>query len=274
MDNEVLQNALTNIVNLFTAYGFNILGGIAILIIGKIAAGICAKIVEKGMTRAKADLAVIGFVKELVRYSVLVFALIAALDKFGIKATSFIAVLAAAGLAVGLALQGSLSNFAAGVLLLIFRPFTAGDLITAAGATGTVREIGIFTTTLNSPDNKKIIIPNASVTGDTIVNLSANDTRRVDLVACIGYSEDMGKARQMLLDMMANQPKVLKDPEPAVEVVELADSSVNLVVRPWCRPEDYWDVYFGVTRGIKESLDTAGISIPFPQRDVHLDKME
>ena len=274
MDNEVLQNALTTVVNLFTTYGFQILGGIAILIIGKIAAGICAKLVEKGMTRAKADPAVTGFVKQLVRYSILTFTVIAALDKFGVKATSFIAVLAAAGLAIGLALQGSLSNLAAGVLLLIFRPFKAGDLITAAGTTGTVRQIGIFTTTLNSPDNKKIIIPNASVTGDTIVNLSANDTRRVDLTASISYGDDMGKAQQVLLDMVANQPKVLKDPGPTVEVVELADSSVNLVVRPWCRPEDYWDVYFGVTRAIKESLDAAGISIPFPQRDVHLDKVE
>ena len=274
MDNEVLQTALTRVVNLFTIYGFQILGGIVILIVGKIAAGICAKLVEKGMTRAKADPAVTGFTAQLVRYGILLFALIAALQKFGVAGTEFVAILAAAGLAVGLALQGSLSNFAAGMLLLIFRPFKADDLITAAGTTGTVREIGIFTTTLNSPDNKKIIIPNASVTGDTIVNLSANDTRRVDLVACIGYGDDMGKARQVLLDMMANQPKVLKDPEPAVEVVELADSSVNLVVRPWCRPEDYWDVYFGVTRAIKESLDTAGISIPFPQRDVHLDKME
>jgi len=271
---DLLEKMFENIVTNFTEYGFKIIGGILILIIGKIVAGFCSRIVRNVMTRAKVDPAVAGFTAQLVKYAVLVFAVVAALSKFGIEATQFIAVMAAAGLAVGLALQGSLSNFASGFLLLIFQPFKAGDLVTVAGSTGIVREIGIFTTTLNSPDNKRIIVPNSSVTGDTIINLTTNDTRRVDLTAGISYGDDMREAKQVLMNMLKNHPKVLDDPAPTVEVVELADSSVNLVVRPWCRPEDYWDVYFGVTQAIKESLDAAGISIPFPQQDVHLDNME
>lgn len=198
------------------------------------------------------------------------FTVIAALSKFGVQTASFVAVLAAAGLAVGLALQGLLANFASGVLLLIFRPFKAGDFIEAGGAQGVVQEISIFTTVLNSLDNRKIIIPNSGVTGGNITNFTANAARRVDLVAGISYTADMAKAKEVIQGMLAEQPKVLKDPAPTVEVVELADSSVNLVVRPWCKTSDYWDVYFSVTQAIKEALDAAGIAIPFPQRDVHL----
>lgn len=269
-DGSFLQKVADTLVPFITTYGMQILGAIIILIIGKIVAGICAGIVQRMMTRAKAEPAVAGFVAKLVRYAILVFAVIAALAKFGVQTGSFIAVVAAAGLAVGLALQGSLANFAAGVLIMIFRPFKVGDFIVAADSKGVVQEIGIFTTILHSPDNQKLIIPNGAITGKTITNVNANETRRVDLAASIGYAEDMGKAKQVLEEMLAAHPKVLKDPAPTVEVVELADSSVNFVVRPWVNSTDYWEVYFSVTRAIKESLDGADVSIPFPQQDVHL----
>jgi small conductance mechanosensitive channel len=262
--------AVQAVITFITTYGIQAVGAIVILIIGKIGAGVCANIVRKVMVRAKAEQTLVGFVASLVRYAILAFAVIAALSKFGIQTTSFIAVLGAAGLAVGLALQGSLANFAAGVLILIFRPFKLDDVINAAGSVGKVVEIGIFTTTLHSPDNQKIIVPNAAVTGGTITNVNANDTRRVDLTAGIGYGDDIGKAKKVLEDILANHPKVLDDPGPTVQVVELADSSVNFVVRPWTKTADYWDVYFDVTRAIKEEFDNNGISIPFPQQDVHM----
>jgi len=270
MGGEWVGKIVETLSQLVATYGMSVLGGIVILIAGRIAAGFCRMAVKRVMERAKAEVSLIGFIGSLVYYAVLAFAVIAALSKFGVKTTSAIAVLGAAGLAVGLALQGSLSNFASGVLILIFRPFKVGDFIVASGEKGVVQEIGIFTTTLHSPDNQKIIIPNSAVTGGNIVNVTANDTRRVDLVAGISYSDDMGKAIQVIEEMLANHPKVLKDPVPTVAVVELADSSVNFVVRPWCNTADYWDVYFSVTRGIKEALDAADISIPFPQTDVHL----
>ena len=267
---DLLQKVMDALVPFITTYGVQVLGAIIILIVGKIVAGICAKIVKNLMIKAKAEVSIAVFVSALVRYAVIIFAFIAALAKFGVNTGSFIAVIGAAGLAVGLALQGALSNFAAGVLLLIFKPFRVGHFIDAAGAKGVVQEIGIFTTILHSPDNQKLIIPNGAITGKTITNVNANETRRVDLAASIGYAEDMGKAKQVLEEMLAAHPKVLKDPAPTVEVVELADSSVNFVVRPWVNSTDYWEVYFSVTRAIKESLDGADVSIPFPQQDVHL----
>jgi small conductance mechanosensitive channel len=273
MDNELLNNALAQVTLFATEYGLKIVGAIIIFVVGKIVAGICAKVVAKAMNRAKADPAIVSFVSQIVKYTVLIMIIVAALQKLEVQMTSFIALIGAAGLAVGLAMQGSLSNFAAGLLILMFRPFKAGDLIKADGQTGKVQRISIFTTILHSPDNQKIIIPNAAVTGSTIINLTANDTRRVDLVASISYGDDMGKAKEVLLGMLKNHPQVLDDPAPQVEVVELADSSVNLVVRPWVRTADYWDVYFSVTQSIKETLDGAGLSIPYPQRDVHMDQV-
>lgn len=270
MDMSGAQNAMQAVIALVTTYGFRVVGAIVILIVGKIAAGILANLTGKAMTKAKTDPALVGFVSSLVRYAVLAFAVIAALAKFGIQTTSFVAIIGAAGLAVGLALQGSLANFAAGVLILIFRPFKIDDAISAAGSVGKVVHIGIFTTTLHSPDNQKIIIPNAAVTGGTITNINANETRRVDLTAGIGYESDIAKAKEILEKILADHPKVLEDPAPTVAVSELADSSVNFVVRPWVKSPDYWDVRFEVTRAIKEEFDKAGISIPFPQRDVHM----
>jgi small conductance mechanosensitive channel len=253
-----------------TRYGMQVLGAIIILILGKIASSIANRLVRKGMTKAKADPALIGFVASGVSIAIMAFAVIAALAKFGVQTTSFIAVLGAAGLAVGLALQGSLSNFAAGVMILIFKPIRIGDLVETGGHLGRIKEIGIFVTKMATLDNQKIIIPNSTITGDVINNVNGYGTRRVDMVAGISYADDMNKARTILESILAEHPKVLKDPEPTVAVTELADSSVNLIVRPWVEADDYWTVWFDVTQRTKEEFDAQGISIPFPQRDVHL----
>ena len=270
MDQTAIQDMLSSVIPFVTTYGLQVVGAVVILFLGKFAAGFCDGLVRKILGKAKTDPVLVGFLANMVRYAILAFTVIAALSKFGIQTTSFIAVLGAAGLAVGLALQGSLSNFAAGVLLLIFRPFSLDDWISAGGATGKVVDIGIFTTTLHTADNQKVIIPNSGVMGGNITNVNANPTRRVDLTAGISYGDDIGKAKAVLEKMLADHPKVLADPAPKVAVVALADSSVNFVVRPWVNTADYWDVYFEVTRAIKEELDKAGISIPFPQQDVHM----
>ena len=203
-------------------------------------------------------------------WALIIFVVIAALGQLGIQTASFVAIVGAAGLAIGLALQGSLANFAAGVLILIFRPFEVGDFVEVAGVSGAVQNIQIFTTERHTPDNKKVIVPNGGVISGNITNYSANNTRRVDLVFGIGYSEDIDVAKTLLQTVLAAEPKVLQDPEPTIGVVELADSSVNLVCRPWVNTADYWDVYFNVTEAVKKALDAGGISIPFPQRDLHL----
>lgn len=261
---------MENAMSLITTYGLQVVGAIVILLVGRFAAGVLGGIARRAMGRANADAALVGFVSSLVRIAVLVFAVVAALAKFGIQTTSFVAILGAAGLAIGLALQGSLANFAAGVLILAFKPFKIGDVIDAAGSKGKVVHIGIFTTTMNTPDNQKIIIPNGAITGGTITNVNAYETRRVDLTAGIGYGDDIGKAHAVLTEICRNHPAILEDPAPTIEVVELGDSSVNFVVRPWVNTPDYWRVYFDLTRSIKEEFDRNGISIPFPQRDVHM----
>lgn len=270
MDPSTLENMTETAIALGTTYGLSVLGAIAILIVGRIASGILSRGVTRAMTKANVNEALVRFTGSLVGWAVMVFAVVAALNQFGVETTSFVAVMGAAGFAVGLALQGSLANFASGVLILVFRPFRIGDVIEAAGSKGKVADVSILTTVLNTPDNQKIIIPNSAVMGGTIVNVNAYDTRRVDLTAGIGYGDDITKAKQVLLDLVTGHPKVLKDPAPTIEVVALADSSVNFVVRPWVNTPDYWGVYFELTRGIKEALDASGISIPFPQRDVHL----
>jgi len=270
MEGDTLQKAIDALVPLVTRYGLQILGALLILILGKILSGIVGKVVERTMVKSKADPSLIGFAKSMASIAVMVFAVIAALAKFGIQTTSFVAVMGAAGFAIGLALQGSLGNFAAGVLMLVFKPIKVGDLVETNGYTGHVTDIGIFVTTLSTLDNRKIIVPNAAVTGSAINNINGNGVRRVDLVAGISYGDDMRKAKEVLSRVLAEHPKVLADPAPTVAVSELGDSSVNLVVRPWCNADDYWDVYFDVTQSMKEELEAAGLSIPFPQRDVHL----
>jgi len=270
MDAESIQRGIESIIPFITQYGLQVIGAIIILIVGKIASNIGGNLVRRGLERAKADVALIGFVSSMVKVAILAFAVIAALAKFGIQTTSFIAVLGAAGLAVGLALQGSLSNFASGVMILIFRPIRVDDLVEAAGHLGRIADIGIFVTTMNTLDNQKVIIPNSMITGNVINNVNGNGTRRVDMVAGISYGDDMSKAKRILEGILAAHPKVLKDPAPTVAVKELGDSSVNFVVRPWVNAEDYWTVWFDVTQSTKEEFDKQGVSIPFPQRDVHM----
>jgi small conductance mechanosensitive channel len=251
-------------------YGTKILGALIVLIIGFWVAKMIKKGITKVMEKRGVDATLISFTASLLYVVMKIFVIVAALEKLNIRTTSFIAILGAAGLAIGLALQGSLANFAAGVLMIIFKPIKLGDFVEAGGAVGSVEEIGIFTTVLKSPDNKKIIIPNAGVTGGNITNFNVNGTRRVDLVAGIGYSDDIDKAKKVLEEIIAADSRILKDPAPQIAMSEMADSSVNFVVRPWVKPDDYWGVFFDTTETIKKKFDEAGISIPFPQRDVHL----
>lgn len=256
--------------NLGVEYGMKLLGALVILLIGFWVSKQIKKVLIKLMEKSKVDHTLISFVASLAYVVMQVFVVVAALEKLDIKTTSFVAILGAAGLAIGLALQGSLANFASGVLMIIFKPFKVGDLVEAAGVLGTVRDIGIFTTHVDTLDNRKTIVPNAKLMSDNITNYSANDTRRVDLIAGISYSDDIDKARAAIDAVLKEIPEILQTPAPDIFVSEMADSSVNFAVRPWCNPADYWAVYFGVTEGIKKKFDSAGICIPFPQRDVHL----
>jgi small conductance mechanosensitive channel len=265
-----MEEMLDKIVQLLTVYGLKVLAALAIFIIGRWVAKGVRKLVVRIMTKGKVDPTLITFTSNIAYIGLLAFIVIAALGQLGIQTTSFIAILGAAGLAVGLALQGSLSNFAAGFLLIIFRPFKVGDLIEAAGVFGVVEAIQIFTTQLKTADNKTVIIPNAKLTDDNIVNWTVKGTRRVDMVFGIGYEDDIDKARSLMAEIIAQDSRVLKTPEPQISVSELADSSVNFVVRPWVKVEDYWGVHFDLTEKIKKAFDANGVSIPFPQRDVHV----
>ncbi len=251
-------------------WGMKIVAALLVLVVGMWVAKLFKKAVVKLMERAKVDDTLIAFVSSLAHVGLQLFVVVAALEKLNVKTASFIAVLGAAGLAVGLALQGSLSNFAAGILMIIFKPFKVGDVIDAAGVLGTVREIGIFTTYVDTPDNRKTIVPNSKLMADNITNFSANAVRRVDLVAGISYGDDIDKARAAIEAVLKDVPGILETPAPDIYVSEMADSSVNFKVRPWCRPSDYWAVYFAVTEGIKKKFDAENITIPFPQRDVHI----
>jgi small conductance mechanosensitive channel len=265
-----MEEILNKVYELLTVYGLKLLAAIAIFFIGRWVAKLLRKVIERLMVKGNVDRTLISFTGNLAYVAMLAFVIIAALGQLGVQTTSFIAVLGAAGLAIGLALQGSLSNFAAGFLMIIFRPFKVGDFIEGAGTAGTVEEIQIFTTQLKTPDNKTIIIPNSSLTADNIVNWSVKGTRRVDLAMGIGYEDDIDKARQIMVDIMAADDRILKDPAPQISVAELADSSVNFTVRPWAAAGDYWDVYFDLTEKFKKAFDAQGVSIPYPQRDVHV----
>ncbi|MBM4102502.1 MAG: mechanosensitive ion channel [Planctomycetes bacterium] len=241
-----------------------------IFFVGRWIAKILSDLIEKALHHARMDATLGKFIRNLTYFAMLAFVAIAALSRLGVQTTSAVAAIGAAGLAVGLALQGSLSNFAAGVLLIIFKPFKVGDFVETAGAKGTVQEIQIFNTVLHSPDNVRIVIPNAQVTGSNIINYTANDKRRVDLVIGVSYGDDLSKVKQVILSVLLADSRVLRSPEPAVAVSALAESSVNLVVRPWVKSEDYWPVYFDLTEKIKVELEANGITIPFPQRDIHI----
>lgn len=253
-------------------WGINIVMAVAIYVVGKIIVGVLMNVLGKIMSRSKYDDMLIDFVKAIARAVLMLFVIIAALNQLGVDTTSLAAILAAAGLAIGLSLQGSLQNFAAGVMLLVFKPFKAGDFIEAGGATGVVKSISIFTTVMTTGDNKEIIVPNGAIYGGNITNYSAKETRRVDMVVGIGYDSDLKKAKEILNEMVAADDRILKDPAPTVAVAELADSSVNFVVRPWVASADYWKVKFDFTEAVKLRFDAEGIAIPFPQMDVHVHK--
>ncbi|MGB5192038.1 MAG: mechanosensitive ion channel domain-containing protein [Polyangiales bacterium] len=272
MDEQSMTETIETVREAITTWGVQAVGALVVLIVGWIAAKWIRASMTKALTKRDVDDTLVPFLSSLVYYLVLAFVVIAVLGMFGVEATSMVAVLGAAGLAVGLAMQGTLSNFAAGVMLLIFRPFKVGDFVDAGGVAGSVVEIAIFSTTLHSPDNVRITVPNTAIYGAVIKNFSANDTRRNDMVIGIGYNDDIGRAIEVLQRCLDSDPRVLKDPEPVIAVSELGDSSVNLVVRPWCTKEDYWGLRFDLTRKMKEEIEAAGCSIPFPQTDVHLHK--
>ncbi|EHZ2656507.1 small-conductance mechanosensitive channel MscS [Vibrio vulnificus] len=265
---------LTNNSDLLIQYGVNIISAIVILFIGNIIVKAVANSVSKVLNKKEMDKAVVEFIHGLVRYLLFVIVLIAALGRVGVETASVVAVIGAAGLAVGLALQGSLSNFAAGVLIVAFRPFKSGDYVEIGGVAGSVEAIQIFQTVLKTPDNKMVVVPNSGVIGGAITNYSRHATRRVDLMVGVSYKSDLKKTKQVIRETLEKDTRILKDPDMTIGVVALADSSVNFVVRPWCKTEDYWAVYFDSMQAIKEALDANGIEIPFPQMDVHLNKVD
>jgi small conductance mechanosensitive channel len=222
------------------------------------------------MTRGEVDAALVPFITKLVYYALLAVTVVAALNRLGVATTSVVAIFGAAGLALGLALQGTLSNFASGVMLLVFRPFNLGDFVEAGGTTGVVMEIGVFSTTLRTPDNIKIVVPNKQIYDTTISNYQGYDTRRIDLVMGISYDDNIGTALTAIREIVTGDERVLSDPEPQIAVSNLGDSSVDIVVRPWCATADYWNLRFDLTQRLKEGLEAAGCSIPYPQRDVHV----
>lgn len=252
--------------------GINVLMALVIYIIGKIVVGVLVNLFGKLMAKSKYDDMLVDFLKAIVRSVLMLFVIVASLNQLGVDTTSLVAILGAAGLAIGLSLQGSLQNFAAGVMLLVFRPFKKGDFVEAGGTAGVVQNITIFTTLMLTPDNKEIIVPNGAIYGGNIVNFSARDTRRVDMVVGIGYDADLKKAKEILNEMVAADERILAEPAPQVAVSELADSSVNFVVRPWVKSADFWGVMFDFNENVKIRFDAEGISIPFPQMDVHLHK--
>ncbi|MDD5662745.1 MAG: mechanosensitive ion channel [Victivallaceae bacterium] len=255
-------------------YGLKVIAALLIVLIGRIVAKIVRALLKKTLRKLHIDETLISFISNICYFGIFAFAVIAALGKMGVETASFVVVLGSAGLAIGLALQGSLANFAAGILMIIFKPFKVGDYIEGGGAAGSVEDIGIFTTDLNSPDNKKIIIPNAKLTTDKIVNYSAKEIRRVDIVAGVSYHDDLDKVKRVLEDILAKDERVLAEPASVVAVLELGDSSINLVVRPWVKTADYWPVLFSVKENIKKRFDAEGITIPFPQQDVHIHKAD
>lgn len=255
-------------------WGISIITALLVFVLGRLIVNLLINVLGKVLNRTSLDTILVEFIQTIVRVLLMIFVIVAALDQLGLNTTSLIAVLGAVGLAVGLALQGSLQNFASGFLLLVLRPFKAGDYVEAAGTGGVVEKISIFSTVMRTPDNKEVTIPNGAIYGGNIINYSARPTRRVDLVFGISYGDDIKKAKEVMTEAVTSDPRVLKDPAPTVAVMELADSSVNFIVRPWVNTDDFWPVYWDMTEKIKIALDDNGITIPFPQMDVHMDKAQ
>lgn len=265
---------LDSILQYVSAYGLNIAIAILIFLVGKWLAKMAVCFIRKGMKKSKIDNTLISFSCNIMYGLMITFVAISSLDRLGVQTASLAAILAAAGLAVGLALQGSLSNFAAGVMVILFRPFKIGDFVEVAGVSGVVSDISIFTTTIKTTDNKTIISPNASVTSGNIVNYSTEATRRVDMVFGCGYGDDIKTVKNLLQKIVDSDKRTLKTPAPLVAVAELADSSVNFNVRVWVKAADYWNVYFDMNEKVKIEFDKSGISIPFPQQDVHVHSVD
>ena len=264
--NELLVMAQTKGID----FAINLAIALAIFYVGKFVVNLIVRGIRKAMKAQEVDKTLETFVCNLIRIVLLVIVIIAAIGQLGIQTTSFIAIFGAAGLAVGLALQGSLSNFAAGVLIVLFRPYRVGDFVEAAGIAGVVEQVQILTTVLKTGDNKQIIVPNGQIMDSIITNYSANDTRRVDMVVGVSYDDDLDKVRSTLQQLIDAEERILDEPAPTIAVSALADSSVNFVVRPWVKTSDYWGVMFDLTEAIKKRFDQEGISFPFPQQDVHL----
>lgn len=269
-----LDKMVENAPNLMVSYGIQLLLALVIIVVGKWLVGIVADIIVNAMNKKEVDQTISSFVGSIARTVLLAIVIIAALGQLGIETASFVAIIGAAGLAVGFALQGSLSNFASGVLLILFRPIRSGDFVEVAGQAGVVSEIGIFSTVMKSGDNKVIIIPNSNIMGSNITNYSMESTRRIDMVIGIAYDADIRKAKAILEDIIAAEQRVLPDPGTTIGVAELADSAVNLVFRPWVNAADYWPTKFALLEAVKLRFDEENIGIPFPQMDVHLPKTE
>lgn len=257
-------------IELFMTYAPKLVLAIATLIIGLWVIGTVVKVTQGSLEKSKTDKTLVPFITSLTSLLLKVLLFISVASMIGIATTSFVAVLGAAGLAIGLALQGSLSNFAGGVLILVFKPYAVGDVVEAQGHIGCVKELQIFNTILITGNNRRVIIPNGAMSNGSIINYSAEGKSRVDLTFGVAYNADLKKAKSLLMDLVMADPRVLKDPAPVVAVSALADSAVNIVVRPWCNFDDYWNVYFDTTERAKSVLEENGVSIPFPQRDVHL----
>ncbi len=262
------------ITNYVVPWGVNIVLALVIFIIGRILSKMLIRLLKKILHKTGMDNILINFISSIVNSALLLFIIIASLDQLGVDTTSLIAILGAAGLAVGLALQNSLQNFASGVMLIIFRPFKAGDMVEAGGASGVVESITIFNTVMRTGDNREVIVPNGAIYNGTITNYSARTTRRIDMVFGIGYEDDIKLAKEIMQQILTSDDRILKQPEPLVAVAELADSSVNFNVRPWVNTPDYWAVKFDLTERIKLAFDDKGISIPYPQMDLHIDKQD
>ena len=253
-------------------WAVSILSALLVFYIGRWVAHLLTNVLTKVMETRNVDPSLVSFTHSLANAALVTFVAIAAIGQLGVQTTSFVAIIGAAGLAVGLALQGSLSNFAAGVLMIIFRPIKVGDFVEAAGTAGIVEDIQIFATTLITPDNKTIIVPNSAVTGGNVTNYSTKPTRRIDFEFGVAYDADLKQSREIFKAVLEADPRILKDPEYTIGVKELADSAVIFVVRPWVNSGDYWGVFFDITENTKVALDAANIGIPFPQMDVHMHK--
>jgi len=271
IDFDAILQRLSEIVS---TYGINILAALVIFFVGRILANFISGRLRKVMQARDIEPSLIGFACSMIHFALLAFVVVAALGKLGIQTASFVAILGAAGLAVGLALQGSLSNFAAGVLILIFKPYRVGDYVVAGGAEGVIDDIGIFTSTLITLDNRTQILPNSIATSGVIENYTRLGTRRLDLVAGVSYGDDIKKVKAVLQEILDNEPRILPEPKPTIGLMEMGDSSINFAFRPWVKVEDYWNLFFDLQEQIKIRFDEEDITIPFPQRDVHLFKQD